>query len=215
MALNGVIAPEKDGILLPATGPFGLRFNCSAGQLALSERNLVTDTGKVVILHYDNHFGSLGKTENEFWTRIVFIPHPSLIADSKGKVPSGTVCEAFLKGESRDLFSQAATVAVRKFGLGLAQLVCEFKAQARQNAKGSYAAFAFEFSLADKADAAFMGEILEFAQGVDEQAVQSFKAPGLVCIDGMAPADLALLKSHHASAVASEPMTALPALNAA
>lgn len=215
MALNGLVAPTKDGILLPATGPFGLRFNCSAGQLALSERNLVTDAGKLIVLHYDNWFGSLGKTENEFWTRIVCIAHPSLVADSKGKVPSGTVCEAYLKGESRDLFSQAATVAVRKFGLGLAQLICEFKAQGRQNAKGSYAAFAFEFSEPDKADAAFMGEILNFAQGVDEAAVQSFKAPGLVCIDGMAPSELALLKSHHAAATTSEPMAQLPALTAA
>ena len=213
--LNGLIAPEKNGILLPATGPFGLRFNCSAGQLALSERNFISESGKLVILHYDNWFGSLGKTENEFWTRVVCIAHPSLVADSKGKVPSGTVCEAFLKGESRDLFSQAATVAVRKFGLGLAQLVCSFTAQPRQNAKGSYAAFAFDFSEPEKADSAFMGEILAFAQGVDEAAVQSFKAPGLVGIDGMAPSELALLKAHHASAVVSEPMAQLPALNAA
>lgn len=213
--LNGLIAPEQNGIFLPNGGPFGLRFNCSAGQMALSERNFITDTGKIVVIHYDEWFGSLGKSANEVWTRIVFIPHPSLVAESKGKVPSGTVCSAFLKVESRTLFTQAATIAIRKFGLGLAQLVCEFKSQPRQNAQGSYAAFGFEFAQPEKGDAAFMNEILEFARNIDAGALRSMDAPGLICTDGMSADELDLLKSHHASAVASEPMAQLPALNAA
>ncbi len=213
MALNGVIA-SSDGIFLPSSGPFAVRFNCAAGQLALDERNFIAPEGKMVVLHYDNYFGSMGKTSNELWTRIVFIPHTSLVEDSKGKIPSHTVCEAFLKGKSLTVFQQAAVIAVQKFKLGLAQLVCNFKAQSEKNEKGNYASFSFEFSLPDKSDAQFMGEILEFAQGIDEAAVQSLKSPGLICIDKMTPEELALLKSHHAVA-AAEPMALLPALNAA
>lgn len=214
MALNGLIAPV-DGIFLPGSGPFATRFNCASGYLALDERSFIASEGKVVILHYDDHFGNLGKTEREFWTRIVFIPTAALVADSKGKIPANTVCEAFLKGKSRTVFQQAAVIATQKFKKGLAQLICEFKSVAEKNEKGNYASFAFEFSEPEKSDSAFMGEVLAFAQSVDPDAVQSFKAPGLIPLDSIPSDELALLKSHHASAVTSEPMTALPALNAA
>lgn len=217
MALSGVSKPIADSIFIPSSGPFAVRFNCAVGQLALTESQHIAAAGELVVLHSDNWFGSLGKTVNEFWTRVVAVPTPQFVEKVGGAIPVNTVCESFLKGESRDLWEKASVIAMQSHGVGLAELICTFKAEARKGEKGSYFAFGFEFRQASKDEAKFMESVMSFALSATESQVASIKAPGLICIDGMATEKLALLRAHAApvSALAAENKVALPALAAA
>jgi hypothetical protein len=212
--LTGAINPVVDSMFLPDSGPFALRFNCQVGQLALDQKTYIANAGEFVVLHSDNWRGSLGKTEDAIWTRVIFVPTPQFAAKTDGEVPANTICQAFIKSESRDAFGKASVIAMQKHRVGLAQLVCSFKSEGRSSDGKNYFAFGFEFREPSKEESKFMGMVLEFAKGASAAMIASHNA-GLICIDGKTPEEIERLFPASVSSLAAENRVALPALAAA
>jgi len=93
----------KDCIFLPAQ-PFAVRFNCQAGQIAISDDEFLGNTMEISIIAVNHLFGTLGKTKDTNWMQIFYIP-----GSSCKFLPSNTVCVSYIKTRSLSQFTQKVT----------------------------------------------------------------------------------------------------------
>lgn len=81
--------------------PYAVRWNCKDGGLFIGgyeddfRRTKAKDTVDISIIKASKYFGNLGKTENELWMQIFFVPGPSCTA-----LPKNQVCVSYIKKQS-------------------------------------------------------------------------------------------------------------------
>jgi len=93
--MNSIFLPDR---------PYAVRFNCQAGQLALSEDEFLGKEAEISIIACRHWYGSLGKTQNTEWLQLFFIPAPSCKF-----LPRNTVCVSYIKTRSLSQFHQLIT----------------------------------------------------------------------------------------------------------
>jgi hypothetical protein len=93
--MNAIFLPDR---------PYAVRFNCQAGQLALSEDEFLSKEAEISIIACKKWYGSLGKTKDAEWLQLFFIPAPSCQF-----LPRNTVCVSYIKTRSLSQFHQLIT----------------------------------------------------------------------------------------------------------
>jgi len=96
-------AKPEGSIFLPEQ-PYGVRLNCQAGQIAVSETEFLGTEMEISIIACNRYYGDLGKTRNAEWLQIFFIPAPN-----NKLLPPDTVCVTYIKTRSLTQFTQLVT----------------------------------------------------------------------------------------------------------
>jgi hypothetical protein len=91
---------KKDEIRFFGT-PYNIRNNCQVGQWAKSETEFLGNSLEISIIHTQEYFGKLGKTQPCRWLQVFFIPAPK-----ENKAPNNYVCVTYLKTRSLSEFGQ-------------------------------------------------------------------------------------------------------------
>jgi hypothetical protein len=102
MALNVFGKVNEDSIYLP-NKPYAVRLNCKSGAIHKTETKRICDEAEVSIIAIEEWYGNLGKTLNENWLQIFFVP-----LHEQG-LPANTVCVTYIKRESSTLFADKIT----------------------------------------------------------------------------------------------------------
>ncbi len=104
MTLANVFGIKPDNAIYNPSTPYNVRFNCQAGQLALSESEFLGSEVEISIVKVSRFFGTLGNTKNVEWFQIFYIPAPGCKV-----LPSNTVCCSYIKTRSVGQFQQCVT----------------------------------------------------------------------------------------------------------
>ena len=131
--------------------PYAIRNNCKHGDWRKNEKDKITDSLEIAIIHFQNFHGSLGQTKQENWLQVWFIPAPN-----EENLPKNQVCVTYLKSESLANLSQAIIEAEDD--------TCIFKAyfDSRKGDYGDYYVVLFEPRPRDENELAQVELIREF-----------------------------------------------------
>lgn len=93
----------KDTIFLPQV-PFTVRNDCQTGNWKVGEDDFRGNQIEISIIKVAQFFGTLGKTKNNLWMQLWFVPAPEC-----SNLPANTVCMTYIKSRSISQFSQKVT----------------------------------------------------------------------------------------------------------
>lgn len=100
MVLSVFGTKPVDAIYL-STIPYAVRWNCKDGGLFIGgyeddyRRSKSKDKVDISIIKASRYFGSLGKTTNEVWLQMFFVPGPGCLV-----LPRNEVCVSYIKKQS-------------------------------------------------------------------------------------------------------------------
>jgi hypothetical protein len=81
--------------------PYAVRWNCKDGGLFIGgyedefRRTKTKETVEISIIKASKYFGTLGKTMNELWLQLFFVPGPGCLT-----LPKNQVCVSYIKKQS-------------------------------------------------------------------------------------------------------------------
>jgi len=103
-ALSNVFGTKPENAIFLPTVPYAVRFNCQAGQIALSETEFLGSEAEISIIKVSCWFGALGKTRATEWFQLFYVPAPTCKI-----LPANTVCVSYIKTRSIGQFQQCVT----------------------------------------------------------------------------------------------------------
>lgn len=138
-ALANVFGSKPANAIYLPDAPYAVRFNCQAGQLALSETDFLGKEAEISVIKVSRYFGSLGRTRNVAWMQLFYVPAPNCKI-----LPSNTVCVSYIKTRSLSALQQTVT---RLVGEGVNPAEGVFKVGFIRHANGdrNYASVRFEW----------------------------------------------------------------------
>ncbi len=187
--LAGIFGPTpQKGEIFLASKPLPVRFNCKDGQFKIGPTEPLGAEASIVILKTSSYFGDLGLTAECEWFQIFYVVAPGC----KARIPQGVVCVSYLKKESLTNFSTLVTKLIAE-GKQPAKGIFKVRFSARAGKKGQYYAAEWEWQeRVAKEEVEQLPQIVQFMQNrpsfIDMDATR-----GMICIDGKAPEEVALL----------------------
>lgn len=104
MTLANVFGTKPENAIFNPATPYNVRFNCQAGQLAISESEFLGSEAEISIVKVSRFFGTLGNTKNVEWFQLFYVPAPTCKI-----LPANTVCCSYIKTRSIGQFQQCVT----------------------------------------------------------------------------------------------------------
>lgn len=186
-ALDGIFGTKpQDAIFLPSQ-PFQVRFNCKAGQLAVSEDEFLGNSAEISVIKVARFFGDLGRTKNAEWLQVFYVAAPGSTA-----IPANTVCCSYIKTRSLSQFQQVIT---RLLADGQNPAHGIFKVGFKHHSNGDRDYYSVSWDWRERSGEAELEQFDQIAAFMESRPtlMDSRIAAGMVCIDGMSQEELELL----------------------
>jgi hypothetical protein len=137
--LDNVFGTKPQNAIYLPDAPYSVRLNCQAGQLAVSETELLGTEAEISVIKVSRYFGSLGRTRNAAWMQMFYIPAPSCTV-----LPSNTVCVSYIKTRSLSALQQTVTRLVGE-GINPAEGIFKISFLRHSNGDRNYASVRFDW----------------------------------------------------------------------
>lgn len=176
--LDNIFGAIPDDQILNPEPPYGIRFNCQSGQLALSETEFLGTEAEISIIKVARFFGSLGKTQNTEWLQLFYVAAPGTTI-----IPQNVVCVSYLKTRSLSAFN-AKVIKLLSNKVNPATGIFKVGFQAHSNDKGNYFSVTFEWRPRTEEEEGQLEMIADFMAS-DPVLIDTRVSTSLVCLEGM------------------------------
>lgn len=188
-ALDDIFGTKpSDAIFLPSQ-PYQVRFNCKAGQLAVSEDDFLGKEAEISIIKVARYFGDLGRTKSAEWLQLFYVPAPGCDI-----LPANTVCVSYVKTRSLSQFQQVIT---RLLSDGQNPAHGIFKIGFKHHVTGERDYYSVAWDWRERGEGDEGDQLQQIAGFMESQPVLADTriASTMVCIDGMPQDELDWLMS--------------------
>ena len=184
----------KDAIFLP-NQPFSVRNNCQVGQWAVGDDDFRGNELEMSIIKASQYFGDLGKTKNQQWIQLFFVPAPSCTF-----LPTGTVCVSYIKTRSASAFWQRITEVME--AKEPAEGIFKVGFEKHTGEMGTYYSLKWEWrERTTKAEKDQLTSIAAFLES-NPRLVDLSATHDMLCVDGLSAEEIELLiRSTHKTAL--------------
>lgn len=178
-ALANIFGTKPANAIYLPDAPFAVRFNCQAGQLAISETEFLGTEAEISVIKVSRYFGSLGRTRNVAWMQLFYVPAPGCKA-----LPTNTVCVSYIKTRSLSALQQTVTRLVGQ-GVNPAEGIFGVSFQRHSNGDRNYASVKFDWrERKGKAELDQLQQIADFVES-GPQLLDLDGTRELMCVDGL------------------------------
>ncbi|MBD1876955.1 hypothetical protein H6F75_26065 [Nodosilinea sp. FACHB-131] len=178
-ALSNVFGTKPTNAIYLPDAPYAVRFNCQAGQLAISETEFLGTNAEISVVKVSRHFGSLGRTRNVAWMQLFYVPAPSCKT-----LPANTVCVSYIKTRSLSALQQTVIRLVGE-GVNPAEGIFGVGFQRHSNGDRNYASVKFDWrERKGKPELDQLEQIKAFVES-GPQLIDLDGTRELMCVDGL------------------------------
>lgn len=178
-ALSNVFGTKPANAIYLPDAPYAVRFNCQAGQLAVSETEFLGTEAEISVIKVSRYFGSLGRTRNVAWMQLFYVPAPGCKA-----LPANTVCVSYIKTRSLSALQQTVTRLVGE-GVNPAEGIFGVSFQRHSNGDRNYASVKFDWrERKGKPEIDQLKQIADFVES-RPQLLDLDGTREMMCVDGL------------------------------